>query len=1404
MPADMKALADLLGDSPGMRSVRERIARLLARPGGARRLPPILVHGETGTGKGLVARMIHRAGPRPAGPFVDVNCAAIPDTLLEAEMFGFERGAFTDARRSKPGLLQAAHRGTIFLDEVGLLPEALQAKLLKVLEDRVVRRLGATRDEPVDVWIVTATNEDLATAVQQRRFREDLYHRLAVLTVALPPLRERVGDVIQLAEHFLARTCADYGVPRKTLSADARAALVAHRWPGNVRELSNVLERAVLMSAASEITAEALGLQTAQALGPTPASAARTAATPVSLNDAMREHLLEVLTQTSWNISRTAALLGISRNTLRARMDKYGLREGAPAPVPSPRARATASPGSVGAPPVPAPVRPVPAAVVASSPPPPPTSARRWERRRIALLRAALVPAGGPDAQLETGRTLELVLDKIRSFGGRIEGLGPIGAVAVFGLTEIGDAADRAGHSAMAIVKAVERARREDGAETAVKVGIHVGVALIGVGPGPGSAELDMDEQRDLWPILDELVERASLGSILVTDTAASLLMRRFELTPSPGPPDEARAHVLIGLERTGLGLGGRLAQFVGRRQELDLLQSRLALAANGRGQVVGIVGDAGIGKSRLVFEFHQSEGGRVAAFLLGHCHAWGAAAPYLPVLEILRASCGIAETDTAEDVVVKLGAATRAMGMGDDDRDVLAQFLGMKIDGERPVEADPRAFKARTFEALRQLTIRRSRQGPLVVLLEDVHWIDRASEEYFTSLVDALVGTRIILVCTYRAGYRPPWIDKSFATQVALQPLGRGDGLSLARATSGAQTLDAALLETIAAKAEGNPFFVEELVRAVREQGGESTAAVPATIEEVLCSRLDRLEPLDQRLLQHAAVIGRQVPLSLFEALAAVPPDALRSGLGRLSSAEFLYELPRGFELEYCFKHALTHEVVYASLEASARRTLHARVVEVVERMQTEPGREVVDRLAHHAYHGGLWDKAVGYLREAGSHAAARGAHREAVADYEQALAALAHLPTEHSTDAIDLRFDLRTSLLPLGEHGRIFDVLREAEVMADAIGDRGRLGRACAYLTNAFFISSDQEQGLAYGRRALAIADTLGDFPLQAEAKLRLGQVHHALGEYPRAIEMLSGPVDALRGDLLNARFGLPLIFSVGCRTWLARALSELGQFELGLQRADEAVNIAAAAGHTYSLAVAHWSVGYLRLCQGELDQAIEVLTRGAELARTWGIEVWITRFASALGLALARSGRIADAVPLLERAVTHNLSVADQASFLAALAEGYGLAGRPVEAQRHAERALEIARLYRDRGTEAWVHRLCGDLAAGSALEAAATSFGQALVLADELQMRPLVAHAHLGLGRLAAAGGKRETALSHLTTAWSLYTDMQMTRGATRALGVMTRLRWGRVGRLRPDLQCTELDAVAPGEPLQLDP
>src|SRR5499426_3327961 len=274
----MNELAELMGRSRAIESVRADIRKLVAS-GSTQRLPAVFIQGETGTGKGLVARLLHRLGPRRDGVFVEVNCAAIPDTLLESELFGYERGAFTDARRSKPGLFQTAHRGTLFLDEIGLLPEPLQAKLLKVVEERSVRRLGATRNEEV-----------------------------AVLTLSLPPLRERGDDVLLLAEHFLARATADYGLPTRTLAADARAGVLAYSWPGNVRELANTMERAALLAESSEVTAAALELRETTVTAP---AAMKRLPPTVPLDNAVQGHVQAALDKTNWNISRTAALLRI-------------------------------------------------------------------------------------------------------------------------------------------------------------------------------------------------------------------------------------------------------------------------------------------------------------------------------------------------------------------------------------------------------------------------------------------------------------------------------------------------------------------------------------------------------------------------------------------------------------------------------------------------------------------------------------------------------------------------------------------------------------------------------------------------------------------------------------------------------------------------------------------------------------------------------------------------------------------------------------------------------------------------------------------------------------------------------------------------------------------------------------
>src|SRR5438034_2766562 len=318
----MDLTSQLIGQSPRMAALREQLQALLLRERDLRRLPPVLITGETGTGKGLVASILHRNSSRSKAEFVEVNGAAIPEHLLESELFGYERGAFTDAKHSKPGLLQVAHHGTLFLDEVGLLPLALQAKLLKVLDDMSVRRLGATRSEAIDICIVTATNEDLGAAVRNRRFREDLYHRLTVVALTLPPLRERGDDILLLAEAALARSCAKYSGPAKELSSEALAALRAYRWPGNIRELNSVIERAVLLCPTSVIPVASLGLgATPEILVNVPYGTA-----DVDIDEFQRRRLSDALGRTGWNISRTAVMLGVARNTVRARIARYGLR----------------------------------------------------------------------------------------------------------------------------------------------------------------------------------------------------------------------------------------------------------------------------------------------------------------------------------------------------------------------------------------------------------------------------------------------------------------------------------------------------------------------------------------------------------------------------------------------------------------------------------------------------------------------------------------------------------------------------------------------------------------------------------------------------------------------------------------------------------------------------------------------------------------------------------------------------------------------------------------------------------------------------------------------------------------------------------------------------------------------
>ena len=1370
----MSVVDELIGESRAIAAVRSQIARLTHQTG--RRPPPILIQGETGTGKGLLAHIIHRAGARAERPFVDVNCAAIPETLLEAELFGFERGAFTDARQAKPGLFQAADGGTIFLDEVGLLPDAMQAKLLKVLEDLVVRRLGSTRTEPVDVAVISATNEDLDAATRARRFRADLYHRLAVLTVTLPPIRERGRDVVILAEHLLARVAADYGLPARTFAPDALAALQAYGWPGNVRELGNVIERAALLSNAPILTADMLGLgapvpkpaatptrAVSAGARPTASGAAMPAASsmprtvPATSTGAVeRDALVAALQSTGWNISRAAAALGISRNTIRYRIEKYGLR-----------------PSDVAPPPIAEPAEPLPAAA-----PPAAIPVLRWERRRVAFMRMDLVAESGAPAFGQSARVLEVAVDKIRMFGGRVEDLSRHTVVASFGLEAVEDAPWRAANVAAAIRKATERQPgAASPATTRMTVAIDVSEAM--VGRFDGASEVDRDAKGAAVASLGDAIAKLSRDGIFLSEAARPFVEGRCELEPVIAGAEQF--YRIVRREPYGLGARRRLSAFVGRAQELALLRDRLERARSGRGQLVGISGDPGIGKSRLVLELRRSLAAGSVTWVAGRCASFGAAVPYLPVIEIVSGLVDIAEMDPPATAVAKLGESLAAFGMDAGTHGAaLLHVLGLKEGADDVVGLAPEVLKVRTMEALRQLVLRASRRTPLAVMVDDLHWVDSASEDFLASLAEQIAGAALLVIVTYRPGYRPPWIDKSYATQIALQPLTTEESLTVVRSVLGADPVSPAVEQLVLSRGEGNPFFLEELARTVREDERSASLGVPDTIEAILLARIDRLDAADKHLIQAAAVIGHDVPRPLVAAVAGLSDTEVERGLERLLTAEFLYDTSAGGEAQYTFKHVLTQDVAYASLLPEARAELHAGAAAAIERLYADRLPEQTERLAHHSFHGGLWDTAASTARLAGHRALERVAYAQAVAWFEQALAALAHLPETpaRAEQKLGLRFDLRTALTPLGDHVRIRENLEQAQRLAESLGDARRVGRAQAYLAAELRLIGEPERAIEIGREALRVAEREGDFALQIATNTYLGQASHTLGEYRRAAAFLRRNVELLAGDLVRETFGLPFVSSVHSRVWLVQCFRELGEFDAGIPVGREAIRVAESLDHQLSLSTACTVLGALYLQRGEVDAAIPLLERGFALSRDWNFGLWLPMASSFLGSAYAFAGRLADAVPLLEDAVNRQRAIGRMAFHslrIVSLAEAEVMLGRVTDAMTHARRALELAREHKERGNEGHALRVLADAAArGNAVDVADESYRAAIARATSLEMKPLLAHGQLGLGRLHAATARPDAERS-LSAALSLFRELGMQTWAERAGAELDRLR-----------------------------
>jgi DNA-binding winged helix-turn-helix (wHTH) protein/class 3 adenylate cyclase/tetratricopeptide (TPR) repeat protein len=828
--------------------------------------------------------------------------------------------------------------------------------------------------------------------------------------------------------------------------------------------------------------------------------------------------------------------------------------------------------------------------------------------------------------------------------------------------------------------------------------------------------------------------------------------------------------YTVQGLRQRRAGVPGRgprsMTPFVGRAQELALLHDRLAQAAQGQGQVIGIAGEPGLGKSRLLVEFRQTLAGQAVTYYEGHCLPYDSATPYGPLRALLRQHCGL--TDPVPPAVCSTAGhrVLREAGLASvEAAPLLLQLLDVPDAAAPGLPLTPEERRAHTFALLRQLFLHASQRQPLILVVENLHWIDATSEAWLTTLVAQLPSAALLLLVTHRPTYRAPWLGQSAATQVALPGLRPTDSRVVVQAVAQGIPLPEPLVQALVAKAGGNPFFLEELTQAVAAHGPyDATLPLPDTIQAVLAARIDRLPAEEKRLLQTAAVIGTEVPVPLLQAIADVPEAVLHSGLLHLQAAEFLYETRLSPAPEYTFRHALTHEVAYGSLLLERRRVLHARIVEALEAVAPERGTEQVERLAHHAPRGEVWNKAVTYCQQAGARAYDRAAFREAVAAFEQALEAFAHLPEDGDTrvQAIELRLAMQRPLNALGEYSRGLALLGEAETLARALDDRARLVQVLAAMGQRHRVMGDNDGAMAVGQRAVALAAALGDDALQVQASYTLGQTYYDIGDFGRAAELQRRTMEA--ADRASGTSSTDL--RIQSRARLATILGALGAFAEGRCHGEKALRLATLAGRGNMPIIAHSSLGLLYLAQGDLEQAIRVLEQGLALCRASGNRDWLRGTGAGLGYAYALQGRLAEGRALLEEAISEAIrtnALQGNAYRLVWLSEVCRLARRSEEAGQHVHQALDLARQQKARGDEAFALHQLGVVQAHTDppdLAQAETYYRQALALANELSMRPLVAHCHHGLGTLYARIGHREQACAALTTAIALYCAMEM--------------------------------------------
>jgi class 3 adenylate cyclase/tetratricopeptide (TPR) repeat protein len=1029
-------------------------------------------------------------------------------------------------------------------------------------------------------------------------------------------------------------------------------------------------------------------------------------------------------------------------------------------------------------------------------------SALEGERKHVTVLFAdlkgsmeLLADRDPEEARKLLDPVLERMMEAVHRYEGTVNQVMGDGIMALFGAPVAHeDHAVRACYAALRMQEAVKRyaeeVRREHGVTIRIRAGLNSGEVVVrAIG---SDLHMDYTAVGQTSHLAARMEQLADPGTTFLTAETLALtegFVRATALGPMavkglPGPVEVYElAGVSVVRSRLQAAAVRGLSPFVGRAEETNQLRRAVDRAQRGQGQVVAIVGEPGVGKSRLTFELTHSH--RVEGWLVLEAGAssHGKATSYLPISTLLRSYFKLGERDTYEDMRTKISARLFALSESLwPAAHAFEALLGVPIENTRWQGLEPRQRRQHTLEALKHLVLRESQIQPLLLVLEDLHWLDAETQAWLDGLVDGLPAARLLLLVTYRPEYQHPWSNRTYYTQLRVDPLLREGAEDLLQALLGADAELASLRTLLIQRTDGNPFFLEESVRTlvetkilVGERGAYRLAQsfdnvqVPATVQAILASRIDRLPAAQKQLLQSAAVIGKDIPFVLLHAVTDEAEDGVRRHLALLQSAEFLYETRVFPESEYTFKHALTQEVAYGGLLTDRRRAIHGRIVEAIERLQGDRLAEQVERLAHHALRAELWEKALLYGRQAGAKATARWALRDGSTQLEQALTATKHLSQtrEAIAQAIDVRLELRIAIHTLGEVERGIGLMHEAESLAERLGDEIRMGKISLLLSVGLWMLGHSDQAQDPLDRARAIAESSDDDLLRRQAGDHLARLHHDRGNYRQASATLRESLRTFEAAGSSGMFlGVtPLVTQ--STTYLAWSLAELGEFAEARRRTEDSLRLAETSDNPLALILACMGLGMVHLRHGNATAAIPVLEQGLQVCYTFGLTALVFHgIAASLGAAYALTDRTAEAIPLLRKVADQAGSmklVSDHLLGAIPLGEVWLSTGRIEDAAQLGRQALDLARKHKQRGHEVYALRLLGEVAARrdpAHVQEAEAHYRAALELAEELGMRPLVAHCHLGLGKLYRRTGKENQAREHLVTATTMYREMDM--------------------------------------------